>query len=485
MARWGVCAVVMCVWSAGAMAAGDEVIEFAVPDEGRVTLGVFDSSGRLVRTLHRLATEEAFEVGVNGFITKWDGRDDGGAQLPSGHYHVRGYLVGDVVVSGEAKHFNDWIASDADPLIVRIHDFAMAGPVDVVIVASVAGGGTVVARYSAEGGCLWRRDIPAGSGTPVVAVGGGRVFVAKGGDVLSFDAASGEPGDFPPGPRGAEVAALAVDAGKLYLAAGRAIAVRPFGEGKEDGAFPTPVEFSGLAVEAAGLAGVGGEKLYLRRGTAGFSERDVPVPVLSIAPGLTGSLWFVGRDGGQSFVGELSAEGALLRKMTPGADDLPPRLIRTWGEADGFAVLEEATGAQRVRVMSRLPDSGWTIEWARSVLDVSGFGFDRGGGLVASGGESGSKELEFRLDENPLTGLRGSIRLRAVSDAAGTRIETADRLPLFDLGARGDSVRTLIQRGSSGDSLRVFCGNGSFVDEYSVTGLRHILPIDAGGVDLP
>jgi len=485
MARWRAWTVVMCVLFAVALAGGDEVIEFAVPEEGRVTLGVFDSAGRLVRTLHRLATEEAFEVGVNGFMTKWDGRDDRGGRLPSGQYHVRGYLVGNVVISGEAKHFNDWITSDADPMIVRIYDFAMAGPVDVVIVASVAGGGTVVARFSAEGGCLWRRDIPGGTGTPVVAVGGGRVFVARGEAVLSFDAASGESVDFPAGPPGAEVRALGVLGGKLYLARAGAIAVRPLAGGEAEGDFATPADFTGLAVEAACIAGVGGEKLYVSRWAGDFGERDVPVPVLSIAPGSAGSLWFVGRDGGQNFVGELSAEGALLRKMTAGEGDLPPRLIRTWGEGDSFAVLEEGAGAQRVRVMSRLPDSGWTIEWARSVSDVSDFGFDTEGGLVASRGASGSKELEFRLDENPLTGLRGTIRLRAVSDVDGTRIETADRLPLFDLGPRGDCVRTLIQRGPEADSLRVFCGNGSFVDEFSVTGLRHILPIDAGGVDLP
>jgi len=57
---WILLVVVLLV--ASSLRASDE-FEFAVPDEGRITLGVFDGSGKLVRLLHRLAKEEDFLVG--------------------------------------------------------------------------------------------------------------------------------------------------------------------------------------------------------------------------------------------------------------------------------------------------------------------------------------------------------------------------------------------------------------------------------------
>ena len=72
------------------------------PIRGTLTLGIYDKAGKLVRVLHREATEEAFTVGLNGLITTWDGKDDSGAVLPPGKYHARGYSVGALEVEGVA-----------------------------------------------------------------------------------------------------------------------------------------------------------------------------------------------------------------------------------------------------------------------------------------------------------------------------------------------------------------------------------------------
>ena len=58
-------------------------IEYVVPETGSVTLGIYDTGGRLVRTL------------VNGIqphgehVRTWDGLNDDGASVSSGVYHVR------------------------------------------------------------------------------------------------------------------------------------------------------------------------------------------------------------------------------------------------------------------------------------------------------------------------------------------------------------------------------------------------------------
>lgn len=64
------------------------------PLEGTISLGVYDKSGQLVRVLHQEAEVDEFTVGADALITKWDGKNDEGEDLPAGKYHARGYLVG-------------------------------------------------------------------------------------------------------------------------------------------------------------------------------------------------------------------------------------------------------------------------------------------------------------------------------------------------------------------------------------------------------
>jgi hypothetical protein len=102
--------------------AADQTFTFALPEtEGRISLGVFDSAGKLVRPLFVAAEEKDFKIGLNGLIATWDGRDDDGKTLPAGRYRIRGWVVPDSVqAEGVAYHFNDWITDDSSPRISGI-----------------------------------------------------------------------------------------------------------------------------------------------------------------------------------------------------------------------------------------------------------------------------------------------------------------------------------------------------------------------------
>ena len=89
------------------------------PLEGTLSVGVYNAEGKLVRTLHKEATKKDFTVGVNGFITTWDGKDDEGKDQPPGKYGVRGWMVGDLGVEGVAYHGNDWMKADDSPRVLR------------------------------------------------------------------------------------------------------------------------------------------------------------------------------------------------------------------------------------------------------------------------------------------------------------------------------------------------------------------------------
>jgi hypothetical protein len=64
------------------------------PLEGRISLGIYDSQGKLVRVLHHEADLRDFTIGADALVTQWDGKNDKGEDLPTGKYHARGYLVG-------------------------------------------------------------------------------------------------------------------------------------------------------------------------------------------------------------------------------------------------------------------------------------------------------------------------------------------------------------------------------------------------------
>lgn len=71
------------------------------PLEGKISLGVYDQSGRLVRVLHQEAEFDEFTIGADALTTKWDGKDDDEHDLPVGKYSARGFLVAPMKIGSE------------------------------------------------------------------------------------------------------------------------------------------------------------------------------------------------------------------------------------------------------------------------------------------------------------------------------------------------------------------------------------------------
>src|SRR5438067_2064364 len=89
------------------------------PMEGTISLGIFDSNGKLVRVLHREAKIDIFTVEENSLSTTWDGKDDAGEDSPAGKYRGRGYLVGKLKVEDVGKA--ESVPSDAsDHIAVKL-----------------------------------------------------------------------------------------------------------------------------------------------------------------------------------------------------------------------------------------------------------------------------------------------------------------------------------------------------------------------------
>src|SRR5438105_12792886 len=73
------------------------------PLEGKISLGVYNEWGQLVRVLHQEAEFDEFTIGVDALSTKWDGKDNYDYDLPAGKYSARGFLVAPMKVGAKTS----------------------------------------------------------------------------------------------------------------------------------------------------------------------------------------------------------------------------------------------------------------------------------------------------------------------------------------------------------------------------------------------
>lgn len=484
-------------------------ITFAVPDAGRISLGVFDRNGKLVRILHRLAAEEDFRVGLNGYITQWDGLDDAGRRLPSGPYEIKGYLLNNISVTGENFHFNDWVVDEESPVIRKILDFHLLENGDVLLLASTAGG-QMLARYSPEHGFLWHREIGglftwggSGFGTPTalfalnklgslgsfLAANSRLAIIFHAGSCAAFSLKTGAllfsrqvRSDIIPN-------AVTADEGNVLVASGTELIAIPLLRWESETISNLPSAFTAMDANATQLIGASQDGVWIRKKNDPFEKVSLPLEIVSLSLGLENTFWFVGSeaDSGNRVTGQASFSGDTLRLLKRESDRLP-QSISASRTSDCFALLESRSGFQRLLgIKYGLMENGltgWTIEWERSIEDCARFGFAEGRIVADAGNTPQKKELKFRLKKNPLTGYQEILALRAVADKGGVHLVAAGGLPIVDVSSRGDVNRIAIQRGKLPDSIQILQGNGFFVEEFLVQGLKNILPLDAGKVDL-
>jgi hypothetical protein len=93
------------------------------PLEGKISLGVYDHSGRLVRVLHQEAEFDEFTIGADALSTKWDGKDDDEHDLPAGKYSARGFLVAPMKIGSET-------VDGTSPGVNSVHVKLVANPLE-------------------------------------------------------------------------------------------------------------------------------------------------------------------------------------------------------------------------------------------------------------------------------------------------------------------------------------------------------------------
>lgn len=125
------------------------VFEFALPElEGTISLGVYDKSGKLIRTLAQYAPVSSFQTGLNGLIAAWDGVTNEGTKAPPRQYEVKGFVVGKMKIDTPKFHFNDWVErSDSGPFPTEIFSIFCAPRGDLLVLWNALSGAQQIASY--------------------------------------------------------------------------------------------------------------------------------------------------------------------------------------------------------------------------------------------------------------------------------------------------------------------------------------------------
>jgi hypothetical protein len=496
---------------------GGVQLVFAPPDlDGRYTLGIFDSAGKLVRTLFQGADQSAFQIGLNGLIATWDGKNDAGETCPAGTYAARGYVVGSVDVEGEAFHFNDWVA-DVDELrevrSARLTD-------DGYLIVLGQGRGSMLFRIALDGAVAWRSEswsvagagvgskvLPSGAslmsspsplgGDPIgLACGRDAIVVIGARDVLVFDAWSGVLRDREQ--HLGRLLAVAATGMRACIADSTSLRWLTLPNLVADGVQPTPAGFELLDVDGLRVIGseLNGGRVWTLSGSDAVSFDIVDGGVVGLSAGADATCWAVvkrpepGR--GASTVRQYDASGAVLRELRSAPGEPEPEAVSASRREDMICLLERgAAGMRRVRVLRRdavkPPEevngrvvADWQVVFERTLEPCARFGWVDGRLVADAGTASLPSEIEVHLLPNNLLKGPQRIRLRAAVRDGVAQLCTADGLPLVNVSGREGARRVALIPGGRAGSARVFVGSDAVVEEFSVRHINRMAAFDCG-----
>jgi hypothetical protein len=495
---------------------------FALPEaEGRISLGVFDSTGKLRRTLYVNAAETDFTAGLNGLIATWDGKDDLGQPLPAGRYHVRGYLVPDTLkAEGVAYHFNDWVDEEKAPRITRIDDFRQQAGGFVLLAQTLDHEHPAVFRYERLRGFLWASypgspaapeattELPADSGagySPTSASRGESLFSpAKSHMLAATDQYAAvllgrslhllNMGDgtivttkverFPH--------ALSVEASHdaLFVSSAGGLARVPLPDLEPAAQVETPLAFDALAAVGDRILGASSATWEVWEATdASWNKLPLAIAASSLSFGYGGTLWMTGTNekNGKPFTGQFDKQGEFLRSYR---DEFLPLRVCASTIVEEIAVLERGEAAQRLRVLSlnekSTPTSGeWIVDFEKIIQDCRRFGIVDGKLVPDAGDARQADQVEVALAMGGLTTSPNKLSIRVTAERTGLWLETQSGLRLAFLASQSNVRRVVVLFGPKREFLTVYAGDGAVVAEYVVRGLGKMVEIDAGEVELP
>lgn len=462
---------------------------FAVPDyESRVSLGIHNEEGRLIRRLAEMQPESEFVVGLNGLIAYWDGKDDAGNEVPPGKYEVTGFSVGATEAEGLSYAGNDWVKEFGTTLPVTSILGLAAGPENLLILlGTIEGEKDVVFAYHLENGLQWSRVLGESAAGLPWRMGSNAakwLAVARGEEVELLDPSTGElvaRGKLPVSPVAVEVIGDQLQ----VFTGGHPVAINLLGF-QEIEQPPLPSGLRSLSRFGEVEGGVDHEgRAWMRDGaswTVFAPETGAFFGGLFFSP--QGRLWTLVREGqgGTYRLGEFDLEGDFLRQIDPSTFRGQPQAI------------VPGPGGESILVLTRLPGRGSEVVGLRQGQSEAGptweLFFQRAIDAEFLKPPEGYRSLPLRmqLEVNSALGQgRESTVFRlAVSREGAVQLTTPEGLALADLLQIGTVLRAAAMTDPEKTAaLRFWVLSPSWAEEFSVRHLDRITRLEIGTLIWP
>ncbi len=449
------------------------------PEEGVISLGVYDAGGKLVRVLKRAAEIDSFKSGLNGLFIDWDGKDSNGDPAPAGKYSARGVLVGDVNVSGQAYHLNDWVDPSLTMPAKRILSAAFLNGKSI---GAFAEGGTgKQLLVDAINGKYRTTDLPADTNS--VKFDGSHVLAICNDRLVQVDPETrSSVGERPyPNLRDADQWH-----GQWIVLAGNQLHSSTDGADqsvtppKEDLAFCAQLDSSAVVASRNGNIWRFQDRQFspIETGKSG--------QLLDMSAGKGDTIWLLLDVDSRRLLRQVDLSGQRIQEL-----DLPPdlqtarKLCGSRDDEDLLLTIDLNPGERVIGLHfqnSEAQQSVWQKWLDRSMTPFRYFDV-KNGHVVPVQEKIESPTVSIQLAANPLeNGAPESLSLGVIADETGAWISTTDGLPLLQVTKTKNIVQTK-WTANGADGLQVFISNGSVVEEYRITGLENLYRFDAGSFD--
>jgi hypothetical protein len=449
------------------------------PVEGVISLGVYDSRGKLVRVLKRSAEIDSFKSGLDGLVIDWDRNDSLGKPVPNGKYFARGVLTGDVKIEGVAFHLNDWIDSSGDPRIRKILSTTLLNAFRPAVLAYASQ--TEVVVFESNG--KRSKTIPLGFNPLTIKADGSRLLVFDNTQVMLIDPASGAQVSRQ---NHSDIRDADVLGNRIVALSGDQISYL-VNDAPQD-LKPPAEDLYRCAVLTSSIMVASKEAKIWRLDGQEFTAVDAGETgeLLDMSAGSSDSIWLLVKTPTATLIKQIDPSGKNLREI-----ELPPELqtvtrIGASRNDDALLLVADNGGTQRViGIRFQASNQGTSVweKWFDRALTAFKFFDLKEGKVVPADAKIDSPPAFVKPANNPMENTRQALfQLVIVTDETGAWVATVDGLPLFQVCETKEIKQTrCISDGANG--LRVYASDGTVVEEYHLTSLENLFRFDAGSFD--
>ena len=456
--------------------------------QGTVGLGIYNPSGKLIRVLSSEWTFDRFRLGFDGISTIWDGLDEAGEAVPEGSYSARGFIVGDIKITGEAFHFNDWVESPNSPRPAEITGQQILAGGDILLAVQWAEARVGLVRYSPEIKVRWHTMTPQPEPLETtmvsLATSDTLALIAQANRLIAVRLSDGVEVDLPLKLR--EIKAVAARGNRLAVLDAEGLRFWQLPHFTQEGqAKDLPPNIISIALLEEGVIAA------LRDGSVWrWQDEWTLLPILpgivvqSVSSGQGQTFWALEEEDGSPRVTQYSFEEGRLAEWTPPPQDGQLTAVAGARESDYFIASLTAPGAQRtVGIRRREGSGGWEYVFDKTITQCTDFGEKDGQLQPATGNRP--EDISVSLGSNLLDLRAGQIlALRATADEDGTGLSTRDGLPLLHISEQAGPSQVMLLSGAKPGTARFFQGDGTCVEEYLIANLADMTSFDAGTIEM-